>query len=86
MLNLQSLQLCLSGGLSAANVRILFEILQSFLCISYGAGVRTLSRYTDYSERTLFRFIENAIDWKVIFVKIFKQFLYSESGCDFNLM
>ena len=49
------------------------------MCISYGAGVRTLSRYTDYSERTLFRFIENAIDWKVIFVKIFKQFLYSES-------
>ena len=52
MLNLESVQLCLSGGLSAANVRILFAILQNFLCISYGAGVRTLSRYTEYSERT----------------------------------
>ena len=80
MLNLSSLLTCLGSSLSATNVRILFEILQGFLCISYGGGVRTLSRYVDYSERSIFRFIANKIDWQTLFVKIFKHFIYTKSG------
>lgn len=80
MLNLSSLQTCLGSSLSVANIGILFEILQGFLCISYGGGVRTLSRYTVYSERSLFRFIGNKINWKEIFIHIFKQFIYTKKG------
>lgn len=78
MLNLSSLLTCLGSSLSATNVGILFEILQGFLCISYGGGVRTISRYADYSERSIFRFISNKIEWQTIFVKIFKSFIYNK--------
>lgn len=76
MLNLESITVCLSSILSSTKVHILFEILQSFLCISFGGGVRTLSRYTEKSERSIFRFISAKIAWKEIFIRIFKQFLY----------
>lgn len=80
MLNLSNFLTCLGSSLSATNIGILFEILQGFLCVSYGGGVRTLSRYTDYSERSIFRFIENAINWKNIFIQIFKYFIYTKAG------
>ena len=34
----------------------------------------------DYSERSIFRFIGNKIDWKIIFIKIFKHFLHKKGG------
>ena len=80
MLNLSSLLNCLESSLPGTNIRMIFEIVQGFLCISYGGGVKTLSRYMDYSERSIFRFIEKEINWKEIFVRIFKQFVYKQGG------
>jgi hypothetical protein len=78
MLALYSFTICLGSSLSATNIVILYEILRGFLCIFHGGGVRTLSRYTSCSERTLSRFMEKIIDWKVIFIKIFKHFIYTK--------
>lgn len=80
MLNISSFITCLGSSLSATNIGILFELLQGFLCISYGGGVRTLSRTINYSERSIFRFIEKEINWKPIFIRIFKHFLYREES------
>ena len=62
MLDRNNFSRCIGDSLSRANVGILWEILHSFLCISYGGGIRTLSRYTTYSERSLFRFIRQTIN------------------------
>lgn len=80
MLNLSNLSRCLGNILSSANIRMIFEIVQGFLCISYGGGVRTVSRYTNYSERSIFRFISKSINWKEVFVRIFAQFVYKEGA------
>jgi hypothetical protein len=41
----------------AAKLPLLFNLLQSFLCLSHSAGVRPLSRYCGRSERTFFPLI-----------------------------
>lgn len=85
MLDRNNFSRCIGDSLSRANVGILWEILHSFLCISYGGGIRTLSRYTTYSERSLFRFIRQTINWNALFVRIFKYFIHKE-GCIYLLV
>lgn len=80
MLNLSSFSTSLCGSLSSANIGLLYEMLQGFLCISHGGGVRTVSRYMKSSEPSIFRFIAEAIAWQGIFVRVFRSFLYDHWG------
>ena len=82
MLNLLNLTVCLRGHLTSAKVKKLFEILYCFLCVpSFTGGIRSLSRYTDQSERCLNRFIGfGGFNWVAIFVLLFRTFLYKEDS------
>lgn len=61
---------------------VLFEVLQSFLCLSHSSGVRPLSRYSGCSERTIFRMISVELPWSRINLKLFERFIWKENSGD----
>lgn len=72
------LTIVLNGLLSHANIRFLREIISSFYCVQKDITTKSLSRYSEYSVRTFFRFLKTEwIDWLSIRVKIFRFFVFA---------
>jgi putative transposase len=61
-----------------AKLPLLLNVLQSFLCLSHSAGIRPLSRYSDYSERTLFRLIATELPWTAFNLCMFYHHVYKK--------
>jgi hypothetical protein len=78
MLDLTSFTNALSTLDLPAKLPLLFELLQSFLCLSHSSGIRPLSRYSGYSERTLFRVIASEIPWTAVNLCLFYHFVWQE--------
>jgi putative transposase len=71
MLHILTMRTCLSGTLAEAKIEVLFDIINAFFQVSYGITTRSLSRYTNCSLRTLFRFLKDTYDWVTIRVRLF---------------
>jgi putative transposase len=56
-------QALFSNNLSKANIVILSDLVKCFLCLQFTSGILTLSRYSNYCERTLSRFMNLEIAW-----------------------
>jgi putative transposase len=82
MLDLSSFSQALRSLELPTKVSILFEVLQSFLCLSHSSGVRPLSRYCGFggSERSLFRMIRIEIPWLTINLSLFKYFVLDKKA------
>lgn len=68
----------LKGAMTAPNIRIFSELIAAFFSARHKITTRSLSRYTDYSLRQLFRFLKKDIDWLAVRVLLFKNFIFSE--------
>jgi len=80
MLPLTELTIILQDLLVLSNVRILLDILECFYCVEGKTTTRSLSRYSGYSLRTIFRFLKEDIDWLGLRLLIFQKFIYKESS------
>lgn len=76
MLPVTELTIILQDVLHLSNVRILLDILKCFYCVEGKTTTRSLSRYSGYSLRTLFRFLKEDIDWIGIRLLIFQHLIY----------
>ena len=56
-------QALFSNKLSKTNIVILSDLVKCFLCLQFTSGILTLSRYSNYCERTLSRFMNLEIAW-----------------------
>ena len=56
-------QALFSNKLSKTNIVILSDLVKCFLCLQFTSGILTLSRYSNYCERTLSRFMSLEIAW-----------------------
>jgi hypothetical protein len=65
-----------------AKLPLLYEVLQSFLCLSHSSGIRPISRYSGHSERTLFRMIALEIPWTLINLRLFQCFVWQQKEAD----
>lgn len=74
ILTLSTFRSCLKSVLSSTNIDILFELITASFCVSYGVTTRSMSRYTAYSLRTLFRFLGTPHDWVSLRVQLFERF------------
>ena len=80
MLNLITLTACLGSTLSTKEIEHLFDYINAFYQVPYSITTRGLSRYTDNSLRTLFRFLSEDYNWIAIRVSLFKYFCLSVLG------
>ena len=80
MLPLTELTIILQDQLVLSNVRILLDILECFYCVEGKTTTRSLSRYSGYSLRTIFRFLKEDIDWLGLRLLIFQKFIYKDSN------
>jgi hypothetical protein len=78
MLPITELGITVQDLLIPSNVQILLDILESFYYIEGKTTTRSLSRYSKYSLRTLFRFLGEDIDWLGIRLLIFQKLIYKE--------
>ena len=78
MLPITELTAILKALMTKANVRILTELIISFLTVKYGTTTKSLSRYTNIKLRTIFRFLAQSHDWVQIRVSIFKSLIFKE--------
>jgi len=63
MLLLNELTAVFNGLLSAADIGFLHNIITCFYCVQKDITVRSLSRYSEYSTRSFFRFLKTNLDW-----------------------
>lgn len=64
-----------SDKLSRTNISILSDIVKCFLCLQFTSGIVTLSRYSNYCERTLGRFMGLEIAWIELNFRVIKLFI-----------
>lgn len=74
MLDIISLTVCLGSILKPSQVTQLLDIINAFYLVPYATTTRSLSRYTDCSLRSLFRFLSAQYDWVTISVRFFHFF------------
>ena len=74
MLDIVSLTACLSGILSRREIRYFHDFIVSFYLTYHTTTTRSLSRYSNYSLRSLFRFLSGSYDWIAIRVRLFGNF------------
>ena len=79
MLDIVSLTACLSGILSRREIRYFHDFIVSFYLTYHTTTTRSLSRYSNYSLRSLFRFLSGSYDWIAIRVRLFGNFCFSPS-------
>lgn len=77
MLDILNLTTCLSGLLSSTQIACLKEFITAFYLTTYATTTRSLSRYTGYSLRSLFRFLSSDYDWTVLRIRIFMYNCYN---------
>lgn len=82
LLNLSSFTSCLKGNLTITKAKKIFDLLQCFLCVaSFTGGVRSLSRYSEQSERCLHRLIGwSGFKWVGVYVLLFRTFLHKSGS------
>jgi putative transposase len=71
MLPINALPEILKGLLTSTKVKILVDLIKSFFTVRYGTTTKNLSRYSNTSLRTLFRFLKEPHDWLEIRIKLF---------------
>ncbi len=76
MFDIINITACLNGLLRPTQIAQLLDIISAFYLILYGTTTRSLSRYTDQSLRSLFRFLSVAYDWVAINIHIFNHFCF----------
>ena len=78
--SLTSLLLVLEPTMSCSNISILYCLINSMFCVRSKVTTRSLSRYSEYSLRHIFRFLSSSIDWVSFRVLFFTRFLFSTTG------
>ena len=68
--------IALQAIMSNANIRIFLSLAKSFLCVRYQTTTRSLSRYSSYSLRHIFRFLSQQHCWLHVRLRLFKSFFY----------
>jgi putative transposase len=76
MLTLQNLQACLGQLYDKPKIVQFLDIFNSFLICSINTTTRSLSRYSDQSLRSWFRFLSDSHDWSAIRVQLFGYFVF----------
>jgi putative transposase len=71
MFSIIELTRILCGVMSVVEVRQFADIISAFFCVSHATTTRSLGRYTDCSERTIFRFLGGTYDWAGIRSRLF---------------
>ena len=66
----------LQAVMSNANIRIFLSLAKSFLCVRYETTTRSLSRYSTYSLRHIFRFLARQHYWLGMRLRLFNSFFY----------
>ena len=74
MLTLVELKACLGGVYSGSKIVQFLDIFTSFFESTITTTTRSLSRYSDMSLRTWFRFLAGSFNWIEIRVRIFSHF------------
>lgn len=64
--------------MTTANINLLADIIHCFYCVRYGTTTRSLSRYSTYSLRTLFRFLAKDHEWVAIRLCLLKAFVFKQ--------
>lgn len=80
MLPIAELTIASQELLIASNIRILLDIIKSFYCVKGKITTRNISRYSNSSLRTLFRFLSLEIDWIGIRIRIFKYLIFNNNS------
>ena len=68
---ISSFQVILETTLTSSNISILYSLINSIFCVRFQVTTRSLSRYSEYSLSTLFRFLSCEINWLSIRVLLF---------------
>ena len=71
MFSIIELTKILCGAMSIVEIRQFADIISAFFCVSHATTTRNLGRYTDCSERTIFRFLSGTYDWASIRSRLF---------------
>jgi putative transposase len=79
MLNLIELTKILRDTLTVVELRQFSVLIPAFFCSSHATTTRSLARYADCSERTIFRFLKGEYNWAEIRCRLF-------SACSFDSM
>ena len=79
MLTLVELKACLGCIYSVAKLVKFLDVFSSFFESIYGTTTRSLSRYSDISLRTWFRFLKLNYDWIFIRVRFFNHYIFNPS-------
>lgn len=77
MLPIKILTESLKGLMTRANIGILLELVVSFLTCKDKITTKSLSRYIEYSSRSIFRFLQTEYDWVIIRIKVFKALIFN---------
>lgn len=64
--------------MTTANINLLTDIIHCFYCVRYGTTTRSLSRYSGYSLRTLFRFLAKDHQWVAVRLCLLKAFIFKQ--------
>jgi putative transposase len=73
-------QTLLADKLSRTNILILSDIVKCFLCLQFTSGILTLSRYSNYCDRTLGRFMGLEIAWIELNLRVIKLLIQDTIG------
>lgn len=71
MLSIVELTRILCGAMSAVELRQFADIIAAFFCVSYSTTTKSLGRYTNCSERSVFRFLAGQYNWAEIRSRLF---------------
>lgn len=77
---LDSFSSILKTSTSSSNIRTLYCLVKCMFCVRSKVTTRSLSRYSNYSLRHLFRFLNKNIDWLCIRILLFIGFEFSSSS------
>lgn len=77
MLLLNELIAVYNDLLCGANIRFLDNMIRCFYCVQKDITVRSLSRYSEYSTRSFFRFLKTNVDWVSLRMALVGKFVIS---------
>lgn len=64
--------------MTTANIKLLADLIHCFYCVRYETTTRSLSRYSGYSLRTLFRFLAKDHQWVAVRLCLLKAFVFKQ--------
>ncbi|NJL75288.1 MAG: transposase [Saprospiraceae bacterium] len=75
MLLLNELIAVYNDLLCGANIKFLDNLISCFYCVQKDITVRSLSRYSEYSTRSFFRFLKRDVDWVSLRMALVSKFV-----------